>query len=95
MTNNRVTVAQSGQESVVCDRSDGMGVELLERQGLSSYVLSREDNPLVAARCKKLDLECSHSVRYELPELEQWAMRILRQRQPPDSYWVVPMEQDF
>ncbi len=73
MTNNRVTVAQSGEESVVCDRSDGMGVELLKRQGLSLYVLSREDNPVVAARCKKLDLECSHSVRHKLPELEQWA----------------------
>ena len=72
MTDNCVTVSEAGVESVVCDRADGMGIELLKRAGFTLYVLSREDNPVVAARCKKLGLDRSQSIRDKLPELESW-----------------------
>ncbi len=33
-TDNRVYVAQSGEETVACDRSDGMGISMLRSAGL-------------------------------------------------------------
>jgi len=58
LTDNRVMTFQGGQESVTCDRSDGLGIEMLRRTGLPMVVLSKEANPVVAARCQKLGLEC-------------------------------------
>lgn len=58
MTDNRVITDQFGNESVACDRSDGMGVSLLKKAGYSMAVLSTEMNSVVSARCKKLGLEC-------------------------------------
>lgn len=56
-TDNTVVVDQHGTESVVCDRSDGMGVSMLRQAGLDMAILSTETNPVVAARAAKLSLE--------------------------------------
>ena len=56
LTDNRVFVAQDGTETVTCNRSDGLGLSLLQRQGVDVEVLSAEANPVVAARCRKLGL---------------------------------------
>ena len=40
-----------GKEAVVCDRSDGMGINLLRSKGIDVIVLSKETSPVVAARC--------------------------------------------
>lgn len=58
MTDNRVWVDQDGKETVACDRSDGLGLSQLKKSGIRIAVLSTEINPVVSARCKKLDLEC-------------------------------------
>jgi N-acylneuraminate cytidylyltransferase len=63
MTDNRVWVAEDGTESVACNRSDGLGLEKLRRLGVDLFVLSTESNPLVAARCRKLDLPLEQNVR--------------------------------
>jgi YrbI family 3-deoxy-D-manno-octulosonate 8-phosphate phosphatase len=55
-TDNRVYVDQNGHELVACNRSDGLGIERLVRHGIDAAVLSTESNPLVAARCRKLNL---------------------------------------
>jgi N-acylneuraminate cytidylyltransferase len=62
MTDNRVWVGEDGRESVACNRSDGLGLEKLRRLGLGLFVLSTESNPLVAARCRKLDLPLEQNV---------------------------------
>ena len=56
LTDNRVWVSEDGRESVACDRSDGMGLSLLRREGTEAIVLSTETNPVVAERCRKLGL---------------------------------------
>jgi N-acylneuraminate cytidylyltransferase len=56
MTDNKVYVDQDGFEMVAADRGDGAGIKLLRRSGIDTMVLSTEVNPVVAARCRKLDM---------------------------------------
>ena len=55
-TNNKVYVDQNGIESVVCDRGDGLGVQMMRERGVPMLVLSTETNPVVESRAKKLSL---------------------------------------
>ena len=55
-TDNRVLVLQDGTEAVMCSRADGLGLDRLRNCGLDMLVLSKEQNPVVAARCNKLRL---------------------------------------
>ena len=73
MTDNRVLVDQDGKETVRCDRSDGMGIEMLREAGMESVVLSKEKNPVVAARCRKLRMECIQGKDDKLPILQEMA----------------------
>jgi len=56
MTDNRVWVTEDGRESVAANRSDSLGLLRLREKGIQSMVLSKETNPVVAARCRKLKL---------------------------------------
>src|SRR5262249_60480548 len=47
---------------VACNRSDGLGLEMLRRLGLELLVLSTERNGVVAARCRKLGLACEQGL---------------------------------
>lgn len=57
-TDNAVYVFQDGTEAVRCSRLDGMGITLLRQKELPMMVVSREENPVVLARCEKLRLRC-------------------------------------
>lgn len=72
-TDNKVIVFQDGTEAVVCDRGDGWGLARLRDLGLPLLVLSGETNPVVAARCRKLRIDCQHGVADKLPALTSWA----------------------
>lgn len=72
-TDNRVLVMQDGTEGVLCSRGDGLGLEMLRKSGLPIVVLSKEQNPVVAARCRKLKLECVQGIDDKLPELKRLA----------------------
>lgn len=76
MSNNQVLVLQDATEGALCNRSDGLGIGMLKKAGIPAMVLSKEQNPVVGARCKKLDLECHQGIDDKLPHLE----RILEQR---------------
>ena len=73
MTNNKVITDEHGNESVVCDRSDGMGIALLRATGIRILVLSTEENSVVAARCEKLKIECIHGQKDKAKRLLQWS----------------------
>ncbi len=75
LTDNKVSVDQNGIESVRCDRSDGLGLELLRRTPVRILVLSKEQNPVVAARCRKLQVECLHGVDTKLQVLTDWCRK--------------------
>jgi 3-deoxy-D-manno-octulosonate 8-phosphate phosphatase (KDO 8-P phosphatase) len=55
-TDNRVLVLQDGSEGVLCSRADGFGLEAVRKLGIHLLVISKEKNPVVGARCKKLKL---------------------------------------
>jgi YrbI family 3-deoxy-D-manno-octulosonate 8-phosphate phosphatase len=62
MTDDRVWVDEEGHESVAANRRDGMGIAALHKIGISMVVLSTEANPIVAARCRKLNLTAIQGV---------------------------------
>lgn len=70
LTDNRVWVDQDGRESVAANRSDGIGISRLRRSGIEVVVLSTEANPVVAARCRKLDLPFLQAVAEKGAALE-------------------------
>lgn len=72
MTDNTVIVDETGKESVVCSRGDGLGIGRLKAAGVFAAVLSKEVNPVVAARCAKLKLPCRQGVDVKLAELVAW-----------------------
>ena len=71
-TDNRVLVDETGREAVLCNRSDGLGLEQLRERRLPMLVLSKERNPVVQARCRKLKLECLQGIDDKRPALEAW-----------------------
>jgi len=42
LTDNRVLVDEDGREAVWCNRGDGMGIELIKRNGIEVIVRSKE-----------------------------------------------------
>lgn len=70
-TNNRVVVSEDGTESVVCCRSDGLGLRRLEMVNVSSFILSSEPNSAVVRRAKKLKIQCFSGVEDKLVLLKR------------------------
>lgn len=62
MTNNKVLVSSDGQESVFCNRSDGLAVRELIKRGINQCIISTETNKVVDARAKKLGIPCIYGV---------------------------------
>lgn len=83
LTNNKVYTDQHGNESVRCDRSDGLGIELLKKHtDVEIILLSKEKNPVVAMRAKKLNLQCAQGVDEKLVLLKkELALRNLSARE--------------
>lgn len=73
-TDNTVFVFEDGREAVRCWRSDGLGLAKLRQRGLRMMVLSTEVNPVVAARCKKLRLDCVQGCDDKAAELSRIIM---------------------
>ena len=69
-TNNLVYVSESGEESVVCNRSDGLGISKIKDLGLPMHVISTETNPVVGKRCEKLKINCIQGCDNKLSTLK-------------------------
>lgn len=67
LTDNKVYVDQEGRESVRADRGDGFGLELLRKHTeVKAVILSKETNPVTAARARKLKIPCTHGIEDKL-----------------------------
>ena len=75
-TDNRALVFEDGREAVFVSRADGMGIALLRKIDFPMIVISTERNPVVMARCKKLQIECLQGIDDKLSALNDWAARI-------------------
>lgn len=73
ITDNRVIVSQDGAEAVICNRSDGMGIELLKKAGFPVIVISKEKNLVVSARCEKLGIPCYQGEDNKLSTIKKLA----------------------
>jgi YrbI family 3-deoxy-D-manno-octulosonate 8-phosphate phosphatase len=73
MTDNKVIVDQDGKEYAICDRGDGWGIGKLKKTGKEVIIISTEKNPIVAARARKLNLECHHDCDDKLTLLKEIA----------------------
>lgn len=62
MTDGSVIVDQNGLESVRVSRKDGLGISMLNRAGYEVAVVSKEENPVVVVRCKKLRILCYQGI---------------------------------
>lgn len=69
VTDNRVWVDGSGNELVAANRSDSYGIGLLREAGIETMVLSREPNPVVAARCNKIGIPYLQGIKDKGPAL--------------------------
>ncbi len=90
MTDNRVWVDQEGGEMVAAYRSDSIGLNRIREAGIEVVVLSTETNPVVAARCRKLNLPVFQSV-----EDKAEALRTLLTERQIDPKQVVYLGNDI
>ena len=72
-TDNAVWVDGGGAENVRCSRADGFGLRRLEEVGVGALIVSTETAPVVAARARKLRVECIQGVDEKLPVLREQA----------------------
>ncbi|MFE1438048.1 cytidylyltransferase domain-containing protein [Streptomyces sp. NPDC058739] len=71
-TDDRVLIDSEGREFVSVHRGDGLGIAALRRSGLKMLILSSEQNPVVAARARKLKLPVLHGIDRKDLALKQW-----------------------
>ncbi|UFR02710.1 MULTISPECIES: N-acylneuraminate cytidylyltransferase [Streptomyces] len=71
-TDDRVLIDSDGREFVAVHRGDGLGIAALRRSGLKLLILSTEQNPVVAARARKLQIPVLHGIDRKDLALKQW-----------------------
>ena len=72
-TDDKVHVDQNGVESVTTSRSDGLGLGRLREAGTCKLlILSKERNPVVAARGAKLGIEVLQGIDDKARALSDW-----------------------
>lgn len=88
-TDNKVYQNQSGEEWVRCDRGDGLGLNLLrafaivKALDIKLFIVSKEKNPVVEARAKKLRIDCWHGIDNKLTFVKQFLSECHPQKQNP------------
>lgn len=67
MTDGCVYISEEDLESVKCNRTDGLGLELLRKYAdVDVIILSRTANKVVAARANKLKIPCISGLKDKL-----------------------------
>ena len=69
LTDNHVYLNQEGEESVRCNRSDGLAFDALNTTNIKLFILSTEKNLVVEQRAKKLNVTCYQGLNDKLQTL--------------------------
>ncbi len=72
LTDNRVLVRQDGMESVLVNRADGLGINMIKNLEIPQLILSTETNPVVEVRAKKVGLPILHNSQDKLKTLRTY-----------------------
>lgn len=63
LTDNKVFVTgRQGEEFVICDRSDSLGVSMLIEKGIRVHIISKENNNIVRFRAEKMRISCDSGI---------------------------------
>ena len=77
-TNNKVYLNELGQESIMCDKSDSMGFNLLNAYlkkfnlEMNCFVLSKEKNKVIELRLKKLKIKCYQGIDNKIEFIKKY-----------------------
>ncbi|HET9873317.1 MAG TPA: acylneuraminate cytidylyltransferase [Propionibacteriaceae bacterium] len=63
---------ETGREAVRVSRSDGLGIARLRASGVPMLILSKECNPVVSARGRKVGVEVMQGVDDKAAALQEW-----------------------
>ena len=72
LTDNRVIVSETGEESAVFNRGDGTGIRLLREAGIRQVIISTEVNPIVEHRARKLNIDVLHTVKDKRQAVQEY-----------------------
>ena len=72
MTDNRVYIMQDGTETVMVNRSDGLAVAALKRVKVTQIIMSTEENSVVKARAKKLNIPALQGLENKAEALQAY-----------------------
>ena len=81
-TNNKVYIDQNGIESVRCDRSDGLGLDMMRnlisknKLEINMFILSKESNNVVIKRSEKLKLKCHHGINNKASFIKEYVKNL-------------------
>ena len=81
-TNNKVFIDQNGLEMVCCDRSDGLGFNILKKHlfinniFLNLIIVSKEKNPIALKRAEKLKIDCFIGIDNKLKFVKDFVQAI-------------------
>jgi 3-deoxy-D-manno-octulosonate 8-phosphate phosphatase (KDO 8-P phosphatase) len=70
-TDNRVWVNERGEEALAFSRSDGLGLRRLDDVGVRYMIVSMEQNPIVGARARKLQVDCLQGITDKLTVVKE------------------------
>lgn len=91
-TDNSVIVSQDGTESVICSRSDGLGLSKLRALGIPCTVISTETNPVVSKRCEKLRIDAAIEALWNSDALTVASVNCLAGTSPGVWLWSLELE---
>ena len=100
-TNNKVWVDQNGIESVRCDRGDGLALNIFENYckrnslNIKTFILTKETNPVVLKRAKKLGIDCHGSENNKARFLDQFLRREHPHAEPDPWEGLIYLGNDF
>ena len=71
-TDDAVFVDETGRETVRVHRGDGMGIGRLVKAGVPVLILSKERNPVVTQRARKLKVDVAQGIDNKAEVLSEW-----------------------
>ncbi len=75
LTNNLVHLDQDGKEGVTCSRADGLAFDVLRKLNKPAFILSTEENPVVAMRAKKLNISVIQNISDKVEAIKNLASK--------------------
>jgi 3-deoxy-D-manno-octulosonate 8-phosphate phosphatase (KDO 8-P phosphatase) len=72
LTDNRALITENGTEAVYVNRSDGLAVNLLKKDGYRIVIVSTEENMVVKTRANKLNIDCLYGIKDKKEQLVKY-----------------------